>query len=261
MLTNYHTHTDRCHHTVVKGPDEAYVQAAVEAGYVELGFSDHTPWPYTSDYRNTHVRMDITQLPDYFDSVHSLTQKYADRLKIYCALECEYFPEYLSWLREIRTQVDYLLLGNHHYLSDEHGYYFGRATDDQSAYDYLRTTVAGMETGLFVYLAHPDLGFQYHDHYSEACLDAARQLCRAAKALNIPLEYNLLGYNRRLASDGSIVGYTCPTFWEIAREEGCTTIVGVDAHSPAAISDTELLLKSRQHLRELGFTVLEQLPL
>ena len=46
MLTaNYHTHTYRCGHAG-DYPDEAYVQAAVQAGYKVLGMSDHTPWPF-----------------------------------------------------------------------------------------------------------------------------------------------------------------------------------------------------------------------
>ncbi len=39
---NLHTHTARCRHAV--GTDEAYVQAAIKAGFKVLGFSDHCPF-------------------------------------------------------------------------------------------------------------------------------------------------------------------------------------------------------------------------
>ena len=48
MKTNYHTHTTRCMHAT--GSDEDYVLSAIKGGYQELGFSDHTPWKYHTDY-------------------------------------------------------------------------------------------------------------------------------------------------------------------------------------------------------------------
>ena len=54
--TNYHTHTKRCMHAC--GKDEEYVLAAIANGYEELGFSDHTPWKYDTDYV-AHMRQCI----------------------------------------------------------------------------------------------------------------------------------------------------------------------------------------------------------
>ena len=48
MRTNYHTHTTRCHHAT--GSDEEFVLSAIKGGYQELGFSDHTPWKYNTNY-------------------------------------------------------------------------------------------------------------------------------------------------------------------------------------------------------------------
>ena len=56
MKCNYHTHTMRCHHAV--GEDEAYVLAALEAGFDELGFADHAPWPYASHFVS-NIRMSM----------------------------------------------------------------------------------------------------------------------------------------------------------------------------------------------------------
>ena len=48
MKTNYHTHTTRCHHAT--GSDEEFVLSAIKGGYQEIGFSDHTPWKYHTNY-------------------------------------------------------------------------------------------------------------------------------------------------------------------------------------------------------------------
>ena len=69
MLTNYHTHTTRCQHA--RGTDEEYVLAAIDAGFEELGFADHSPWRYASDYV-PDMRMTIDQFPDYLHSIRAL---------------------------------------------------------------------------------------------------------------------------------------------------------------------------------------------
>ena len=57
MRTNYHTHTTRCQHAT--GSDEDFIVSALKGGYQELGFSDHTPWKYRTDYVS-----DIRMTPD-----------------------------------------------------------------------------------------------------------------------------------------------------------------------------------------------------
>ncbi len=76
--TNYHTHTARCMHA--NGKDEEYVLAAIEAGYEELGFSDHTPWKYDSDFV-AHMRMRLDQFDEYYNSIKKLQEKYKNDIK------------------------------------------------------------------------------------------------------------------------------------------------------------------------------------
>ena len=110
MKANYHTHTARCGHAT--GTDEDYVLAAIEQGFDELGFSDHVPWPYQDGYTHPSVRMRVDQMP----GIHILT-----------GFECEYFPDYMNWLADMRAEnhLDYLILGNHFDHDDEYGMYFG----------------------------------------------------------------------------------------------------------------------------------------
>ena len=76
MKTNYHTHTTRCMHAT--GSDEDYVLSAIKGGYQELGFSDHTPWKYHTDYV-ADMRMLPEELPGYVESLRSLREKYRIR--------------------------------------------------------------------------------------------------------------------------------------------------------------------------------------
>ena len=78
-MKNFHTHTSRCMHA--NGKDEEYVLAAIEAGYEVLGFSDHTPWKYDSDFV-ANMRMPLSQFDDYYQSISSLKEKYKDKIEI-----------------------------------------------------------------------------------------------------------------------------------------------------------------------------------
>lgn len=79
MKTNYHTHTTRCMHAT--GSDEDYVLSAIKGSYQELGFSDHTPWKYHTDYV-ADMRMLPEELPGYVESLRSLRKKYRDQISI-----------------------------------------------------------------------------------------------------------------------------------------------------------------------------------
>lgn len=228
MKANYHTHTARCHHAI--GSDEEYVKSAIAAGFDELGFSDHTPWKYDTDFV-AHMRMKLDRFQDYKQSILSLREKYQDQISIKLGLEVEYFPQYLPWLREFlkREQVDYIIFGNHYYLTDEKRIYFGTACTCPKYLDlYCQECISGMETGLYAYLCHPELFMRAYPRFDEHCERISYRICEAVKRLQIPLEYNLAGaaYNEI----NHVCEYPHHRFWEIAKEVGNTAIIGSDAH-------------------------------
>ncbi|MGL5977512.1 MAG: histidinol-phosphatase [Erysipelotrichaceae bacterium] len=228
MKTNYHTHTQRCNHA--HGSDEAYVKSAIAAGFTELGFADHTPWPYKSKFYSP-MRMQLDELDHYLSSLRMLKEKYKDQISIKIGLECEYFPEYIDWLEQLKAskRVDYLIFGNHFHLTDEHGIYFGREVKDETTLKmYVDEAVKGMETKLYAYLCHPDLFMRSYGQWDALCERESIRLCEAAKACDVPLEYNLQGliYNRKFKADS----YPHPKFWEVVARVGNRVIIGVDAH-------------------------------
>ena len=267
-LVNYHTHTWRCMHA--QGSEEEYVHTAIAAGFKVLGFADHTPWPYESGYVS-HMRMRLDQFQGYLDTVSDLRQRFAGQIHIPVGLECEAFPRYMGWLKDLKAQhLDYLILGNHYdrtdegphdVFSDAGGFYFGRSSEPKQIRRYCERTIAGMETGLFDYVAHPDLFCHTYRRFDADCAAVSRDLCQAAADLDLPLEYNLLGiqYHARMQEAG-LLGYPCPQFWEIAARYRVKAIVGFDAHRRDHLERTDLFFEGLDFLWGLGIETLPYLP-
>lgn len=170
---NLHTHTARCRHAV--GTDEAYVQAAIKAGFKVLGFSDHCPFACLRDQRD---RMNSEEKAGYLNSIASLKDKYRDQITILTGYEFEYFPSLRQELQERRDETDYMILGNH-YLTPG-GTDFCEAAEDENVLLYARRIAAALAEGLADYVAHPEYFMLSRDHWSPACDEAARIICAAA---------------------------------------------------------------------------------
>lgn len=241
LKENYHTHTARCHHA--GGTDRDYVEAAVKAGIQVLGFSDHVPWPFRDGFRSG-IRMDMEEIGAYFQSIHELQEEFKGQIKIIPGFEAEYFPDLLPDFRAaLEWYGDYYLILGHHFPGGEpSGVYAGRKTDNETVLArYVNEVIAGMETGLYAYVAHPDL-----IHYVGKRTVYERQMeriCIAAKQMKIPLEINLEGLRRKIQ-------YPSPVFWEMAASVGNEAILGLDAHNPNAFGN--------KALQESGFALAEK---
>ena len=252
MIANYHTHTWRCNHAT--GSEESYVQAALDRGLSILGFSDHTPYGFPDGYRS-HIRMTMDQLPEYCDVVRTLQKQYAGKIEIPLGLELEYYPDCLPDLLPILQDhgVEYLLLGQH-FLGNEAGQpYSGHATEDVSILErYCRQSMDAMQTGLFTYFAHPDLiHFTGDDKRYRSNL---RRLCQEAKGCGLPLEINVLGL-------WSGRHYPDLRFWELAAEEGCSVVIGCDAHAPEHLKRMDAEERAMEIVNRYGLRLLETVTL
>ena len=52
---------------------------------------------------------------------------------------------------------------------------------------YEESAIEGMESGLFAYLAHPDLFMRSYPEFDRHCKLVSRHICRTAARLNLPL--------------------------------------------------------------------------
>ena len=252
MIANYHTHTYRCRHA--SGTEREYVEAALDMGLATLGFSDHTPYWFGCDYYSTY-RMFPEQLSDYVETVLALRKQYAGKIEIPLGLEAEYYPAYFDeMLQKVRDAgVEYLLLGQHFGGNEIGEHYCGRPTADTDILrQYCHQAADALYTGLFSYLAHPDLF--YYTGSPKKYREHMRVICRAAKDCGLPLEVNLLGiFSGR--------HYPNPLFWELAAEEGCAVILGRDAHSVQQILDRESEHIAREMIEKLGLTLVDTVQL
>ena len=194
-------------------------------------------------------------LEGYCKTVRHLQQTYRDKIEIHLGLEVEYYPGLLPQLLPVLRDmgIEYLLLGQH-FIGDEIGQpYCGAPTGDASVLKrYCRQSMEAMNTGLFTYFAHPDL-IKFVG--SEALYrEQMRLICREAKSCGIPLEINMLG-----AWAGR--NYPDIRFWELAAEEGCSVILGCDAHSPQELNNRKTEESLTNLARELGIALLERTPL
>ena len=258
MKNNYHTHTTRCFHAV--GQDEDYVQAAIDGGFDLLGFADHAPWPFESGFVS-NIRMGMDALPGYLASVRDLQERYADRLPILLGLESEYFPRYHDHLLRMRDMgVSYYILGQHYADSEEDTPYTGlECSSDEGVLRYAESTVRAIRTGLFIYVAHPDLFMRRYPVFDENCRAAARDLCQICKQNNLPMEVNLHDRYRLGEANGN--GYPNAEFFEIAYDAGAQIILGLDAHEPQEIADPREYDRAMAETAHFGERRLDRLSL
>ena len=252
MKANFHTHTFRCNHAGCS--DQRYVDVAIEAGIRVLGFSDHTPYVGFEDGFYSFYRMRPEQLRDYVDSVNALREQYKDKIEIHLGLEAEYYPKMFRDLLEFLRPygIEYLILGQHYLDDDCHGLSAQWIKEEDQLIKYADQCIEALETGLFSYLAHPDL--PNFDHSHPAFKREMRRLCECSNKLGLPVEINVLGiYGGRR--------YPCEEFLEVCRECDSTVIVGVDAHLPDQFTERESIDKAYALIEKYGLKVTETIDM
>ncbi len=249
MKHNFHTHTTRCKHAA--GTDEQYVKAALESGFDVLGFADHAPWAFDSSYVS-QCRMSADQWTDYRSSVLSLKEKYAGQISIQLGLECEYFEKYFDQLKRLRDDgCEYFILACHFLHSEEdYPYAASYCEQDEGVLRYAEETVKGIRTGLYSYIAHPDLFMGHRRDFTPVCMEAADMICQAAREARMPIEYNLLGLQDELT--GHPRGYPNADFWQYVRKWDNDVILGVDAHNPDQLRNEHVWDTALKRLDQLG---------
>ena len=248
MIANYHSHTTRCHHA--KGTEAEFIEKALERGLKIFGFSDHPPQYFPGSYYS-FMRMYPQELEGYCNTVRQLQKEFAGQIQIPLGVEVEYYPaswkELLPRLRD--AGIEYMILGQHWLGNEENEPYVGDATADEAILkQYCHQAMEGLDTGVFTYLAHPDVINFVGDRnvYRRHMRDLIRFACQA----NVPLEMNLLGLrsNRH---------YPDMDFWAIAAEEGCQVILGMDAHEPGHIQELETEKKALEIVRHFDLNLLD----
>ena len=225
-----HNHTFRCHHA--SGDAADYVAAAVAGGCRVIGIADHVPTP---DDRWGDVRMRLDELPGYVAAVRGAARADATVL---LGLECEYVPDFAAFQRDEllgRHGCDYLI-GAVHYVPWQGGWIsaFGGCRTSDRLRAFADHAVATIASGLYAFLAHPDVFAAAPLAWNADTAAVAREVCAAAAAHGVPLELNHYGMRKEwvAAPGGARPAYPWPPFWEVAATHGCRVVLSSDAHRP-----------------------------
>ncbi|MBO4882656.1 MAG: histidinol-phosphatase [Lachnospiraceae bacterium] len=249
MKINLHAHTTRCGHAT--GTEKEFIEEALRIGMTDFGFSDHTPMPFPDGFSTPGMRMDLSMMDDYADTVLALKKEYKDRINIYFGLEAEYYPALFSKLMDFLEgyPLEYLILGQHCLKNQFDGPWCGEETNDPSRVtEYVDQVIEGLSTGKFIYLAHPDLiNYSGDDLFYQKEMS---RLCGYAYDKKIPLEINLLGV-------GESRNYPNPLFWEIAGKTGNDVVIALDAHHVRMIDVPEAEKKAMELVDRFGLKLIE----
>lgn len=251
LKTNYHVHTHRCKHA--SGRDRDYVEEAIKAGFTEIAFTDHSPWPLLPQEKGM-IRMKLSMLPDYVKSIRQLREEYKNEISIKIGLECEYFADRIIWLKDMikEYELDFVILGNHFHEFEAYPRSYSSYSDKKNLIsDYVSDSLAAIDSGVYAYFAHPDIFVRSLDQWDQDAQNASRVILEACKKACLPIEYNLGG----VRNQHDDMRYPYPKFWQIASDVGNEVMVGIDAHNPMDFHDKKTIHEAILFLNSIGIEV------
>jgi histidinol-phosphatase (PHP family) len=231
-FSDYHVHTPLCHHA--QGWPVDFARKALELGLGELGFADHNPMPTQFD----NWRMSIDDLPRYLDSVAEARAQFP-QLPIRLGLECDYLAGQEKWIEKLAAMAEWdYFIGSVHYLPSgwavddpQHLKRFQGGDIEEIWAGYWRTYERAIRSGLFDFVAHPDLPkkFGYRPQgdlrrYYEPVITALVDTVTA-------FEINTAGLRKECAEL-----YPAQDFLEMARHAGVRILINSDAHAPGELT-------------------------
>ncbi len=249
MKVDYHVHTSLCGHA--RGRMRQYVEEAIVRGIAKMGFSDHTPLP--PDKADPSLAMTEAQMADYVETVLALRAEYKGQIQIALGFEADYIPGFEEKLTELLRPfpLDYVS-GSVHFL----GRWAFDNPSEREQYDswepdrlykrYFATLCQAAKSGLFDFMAHPDLIKKFNYWPSGPLEPFWAQAAAAFKESKVAIELNSAGWHKEVAE-----AYPNPGFLRACALAGVPVTFGSDAHAPEQVGrDWQRAVKT---LREAGY--------
>ena len=219
---------------------------AVRKGLRAVAITEHVPHSQNFDPR----RMQWEEFPAYNAELDRLIEKYQDQIHVIKGFECEYYPFALENYKMFRDQYGYkLLILGHHTNKDRTADNFAPKGEAKMK-QYADEVIEGLRTGLFTFLAHPDVPFCGYIGSADFALEQMGRIFAVCEELGIPVEINANGYR-----DGR--AYPDRRVWELSRQYKLTWLINSDAHEVAHLCDEAGVGGTEAFARELGIPVTE----
>lgn len=243
QVANYHTHTRWCKHAV--GEIEDYIESAIAYGLKELAITEHVPHQDNLDAR----RLQWEEFEAYNEALNQAIEKYQDRIRILKGFECEYYKESLEAYKMFREKYGYelLILGQHRSgAAREIDHFASKGKEEILVYG--KEVCEALETGLFNFLAHPDLYMVGYDVWDDTAILVAKQILETCERLDVPIEINANGLR-----DGR--SYPDRRFFELSKQYKLRYLINSDAHNPLHMAP-EVIEKAEAFAAELEIEVM-----
>jgi histidinol-phosphatase (PHP family) len=182
-------------------------------------------------------RMLREELPRYIEAVEEARARFP-QLTIRLGLECDFLQGGEQWIEELTGMAEWdFLIGSVHYLPEgwevDHPKYIGRFRDgDVEAIwaSYWRTYEQCIRSGLFDFVAHPDLpkkfGFRPTGDLRRFYEPALAALAETGTAFEI----NTAGLRKECREL-----YPAVEFLRLTRSAGVPLLINSDAHAPEEV--------------------------
>ncbi len=247
MLFDYHTHTPLCRHAV--GSPAEYIRHARAVGLGEIGFSDHNPMPTPFD----DWRMAPEELPRYLSLVEE-ARSGAGEFPVRLGLECDFLPGYEEHIRHLAKQADWdFLIGSVHYVAPDWDIdnpaklaKWEERPVEEIWRLYFSAYVRMAESGLFDFLAHPDLVKKFGRKPPGELTEYYRDAIEAIADAGLAIEVSTAGLRKEAREI-----YPAKRFLEMAFRRHIPVLLSSDAHRPEEVGyrfDLALAL-----VREVGY--------
>ena len=235
MLADYHLHTPLCRHAT--GEPREYVAVARSRGLAEIGFSDHSPMPGPEPFDDWRMTRD--DLPRYVEMILAAREAAAP-FPVRLGLECDYIAGQEAWIEFLAAAApwDYLI-GSVHYLAPgwdvDNPKWIGRFTDSDTAVEdiwalYWRTYERCVASGLFDFVAHPDLAKKFGHRPAGDLRRFYEPTVAAAARGGVAMEVSTAGLHKPV---GEL--YPSADLLALMHGAGVPVVINSDAHAPGEV--------------------------
>ena len=225
MIVDYHIHTRAS--PDAKSTMQECVEAALERGIDEIGFSDHI---LLRKDPSRFLALPPERMPNHVEEFTAFRNR--SELLVKLGVEMDFLPDKVEEIRKFidKYQFDYVI-GSVHYIGDclvddqRQKAEYAKRNIDRVFEEYFRLVRQLCESRLFDILGHADLikifGLTPKTDFS----DILRETVDAAARAGICVEINTAGLRRPCSEM-----YPSEQFLSLLQEEGVPITFGSDAH-------------------------------